>query len=203
MGYKEQYRKIAETILDILFPKFCVSCGKEGRYLCTECNLFMSEANFICPSCQEAAFLGKKHKTCRDKGLDGLINFWDYEGIVKKLIREAKEDQLVGIYQEMLESGVYCMKTNKERFSEFLSFLLDKETTISFIPKEKKKFNYGEEIAKNLSQIFKKEIMESGGKQVVLIDDTWISGETLKKHARKMKEEGAEKVWGFTLARTP
>ncbi len=197
--------EIVRKILDILFPKFCIGCNKEGRYLCTDCTLFMSEANFICPACKEAAFFGRRHKRCsHKKGLDGLISLWDYEGLVKKLILETKQSQLIDIPQEMVEYGIYSMKENEERFSEFLSFLLDKETALSYIPAKKKGFNHAKEIAKNLSNAFKKEIIspckEEKRKQVVLVDDVWISGETMESHAKTFK---GSRVWGFTLARVP
>lgn len=27
-----------DLLLDVLFPKVCVGCGKEGKYICDKCN---------------------------------------------------------------------------------------------------------------------------------------------------------------------
>jgi competence protein ComFC len=37
---------------------------------------------------------------------------------------------------------------------------------------------------------------------VVLVDDVWTTGATMKECCKVLKKAGVEKVWGFTLART-
>lgn len=39
------------------------------------------------------------------------------------------------------------------------------------------------------------------GKKIVVVDDFWGSGTTLKECCRSLKEKGANSVWGFTLAK--
>ncbi|OHA63964.1 MAG: hypothetical protein A2842_00930 [Candidatus Wildermuthbacteria bacterium RIFCSPHIGHO2_01_FULL_48_25] len=39
--------------------------------------------------------------------------------------------------------------------------------------------------------------------RVVLVDDIWTTGATMKECCKELKKGGVEKVWGFTLARTP
>jgi len=40
-------------------------------------------------------------------------------------------------------------------------------------------------------------------KNVVLVDDVWTTGATLQECCKVLKKAGVEKVWGFTIARTP
>jgi len=40
-------------------------------------------------------------------------------------------------------------------------------------------------------------------KNVVLVDDVWTTGATLQECCKVLKKAGVEKVWGFTVARTP
>ena len=39
--------------------------------------------------------------------------------------------------------------------------------------------------------------------KAVLVDDIWTTGATMKECCKVLKKAGVEKVWGFTLARTP
>ena len=39
------------------------------------------------------------------------------------------------------------------------------------------------------------------GKDILLVDDVWTTGSTLKEAARTLKDAGAKTVWGLTLAR--
>jgi competence protein ComFC len=40
-------------------------------------------------------------------------------------------------------------------------------------------------------------------KKVVLVDDIWTTGATMKECCKVLKKAGIQEVWGFTLARTP
>ena len=37
---------------------------------------------------------------------------------------------------------------------------------------------------------------------VLLVDDVWTSGSTMKESAKVLKRQGVSKVWGFTFARS-
>lgn len=39
-------------------------------------------------------------------------------------------------------------------------------------------------------------------KNLILVDDVWTTGATMREAARLLKQVGARKIWGFTLART-
>jgi len=43
----EVLNKIKEWLLDILFPRFCLGCGREGTYICKDCAIFLSEVDMI------------------------------------------------------------------------------------------------------------------------------------------------------------
>lgn len=79
------------NILDLVFPKWCVGCGKIGKYVCERCQIGMNEEEQICPGCGRRSRYGLRHGYCKSKGnLDGVTCFWAYEGVVKKLIAGAK-----------------------------------------------------------------------------------------------------------------
>jgi len=40
-------------------------------------------------------------------------------------------------------------------------------------------------------------------KNIVLVDDVWTTGATMRECCKVLKKAGVQRVWGFTLARTP
>ena len=235
--------KVKDLVLDVLFPKFCVGCGIEGKYICDKCSIFISEAMPVCPICYNSSFFGETHQNCiKEYALDGLISIWDYEGIIKKIIHEIKYNGFTNIINECVESSFKLIAKDINRFYPFLSFLYSNNTYISYVPmylkREKKRgFNQAKIIAqeigrfsscniisllekttdtKSQAKLEKKERMENVKnsfniwvkpgltqiKHVLLVDDVFTTGATMQECCRVLKKAGAEKVWGFTLART-
>lgn len=38
------------SILDLVFPKTCLGCGREGKYLCSDCITKALSAKLLCPN---------------------------------------------------------------------------------------------------------------------------------------------------------
>ena len=80
------------NLLDLLFPKRCLGCGKWGRYICISCQQKLKPLRYLkCPVCEKPAIDGMTHPRCRTKySLDGLTSFFRYDGIIKKAIKRIK-----------------------------------------------------------------------------------------------------------------
>jgi predicted amidophosphoribosyltransferase len=79
------------SVLDLIFPKTCLSCDSEGKYICENCLARVKVLSPVCPYCEKASIDGFAHAKCRKKyGLDGLTSVWKYDGIVKKAIQALK-----------------------------------------------------------------------------------------------------------------
>ncbi len=234
---------IKDLFLNIFFPKLCLGCGKEGKYICDKCQVFLSESIPVCPVCGKGSFGGESHLFCSKRyGLDGLINIWDYEGIVKKSVHNIKYGGEFDIINELIDRSFQIVAEDKiNRFDEFLSFTSENDTYVTFVPmfhkKEKKRgFNQAKLIADKFGQkvncrvvsLLKKiKNTEDQAKlnkeqrlsnikdsfqfcnnnklsllQIILIDDVFTTGATMRECARILKQAGIKKVWGFTLART-
>lgn len=80
------------NLLDFLFPRRCVSCGKIGRYFCRKCCLkieFITRP--ICPVCGNPAIDGATHPRCKTRySLDGLTSFFRYNGVIRKAVKAIK-----------------------------------------------------------------------------------------------------------------
>lgn len=80
-----------DWLLNFLFPRRCVGCGRLGSYLCSDCQETVEVPPPICPMCCRPALDGITHPSCRmTYGLDGLVSFFNYRGVVKKALKHIK-----------------------------------------------------------------------------------------------------------------
>ncbi len=82
------------SILDLIFPKRCVNCGRLGQYICATCrrsvrSIAINES--ICPVCERPAIDGATHPRCKSRySLDGLISFFRYVGPIRHTVKSLK-----------------------------------------------------------------------------------------------------------------
>lgn len=218
-------------ILDIVFPKTCLECGREGVYICPNCLAKVRLAKPICPVCEKASIDGLTHVICSKKlGLDGLISIWEYEGVIRRAILALKFK--------------YSTEVGKELSARFLAytnnFFLPKAEVLVPIPifwyrENKRGFNQSSEVGKHVASFVKvgfepnllarskssKPQVELSGEarrenlkgvfslnpnikmpdSIMLFDDVFTTGSTLKEAAKVLKRAGVSKVWGLTIAR--
>jgi ComF family protein len=156
--------KTKEFLKDLLFPKFCLGCKKEGVFLCQDCRSLLDISEFdYCLCDQKPIRLPPESKSgkcqrCQNKKLSGLYFALSYKenSLTKKLIRQFK-------YQP------YIKELSKTLASILIEhFLLSKKNTDEIwqnsilipVPLDNKKlktrgYNQSEELAKELSKILK------------------------------------------------
>ena len=155
---KGMLEKLKNGVLEAVFPAACVSCGKEGAYICAQCEIFLVEASFICPVCRQASFTGERHRLCAPKyGLQGLVSVWEYEGAAQRLVHCIKYNGVTHAIGESIERACSSMVFNQRRFGTFLSFLFSPDTLVTFVPMHSKKekrrgFNQAELFANMLAK---------------------------------------------------
>ena len=124
-----RYHMGVEWLVNFLFPKKCVNCGKVGSYVCEKCEVGLWEEEQICPVCTRNSRYGLVHKYChRSWGLDGLTCLWTYEGIARKIIKKAKYKFFYDILSELTVSG--SQLTVRPEFTYFERFLQEKPTVV-------------------------------------------------------------------------
>jgi competence protein ComFC len=90
------------SLLDLLFPKTCLECKKDGGYVCKDCVSKVSLLTSVCPYCEKASIDGFTHAKCKKKyGLDGITSIWKYEGVVKKAVSTLKYKYATEIVREI------------------------------------------------------------------------------------------------------
>jgi len=203
--------KIKNLIFDILFPKTCFSCKREGDYLCQDCQALLNISGF--------------HRPSPIQNLDDLYWACDYKNhLIGKLIRNFKYEPFVRELGKNLCSLIVAhlqLADNKPDFSEF---------TLIPVPLHRKRlkwrgFNQAEELAKGLTDFLKipllltdlnrvketKEGVENAficqnletikGKKILLVDDFYLTGATMAECAKALRKAGAEKIIGIVVAR--
>jgi competence protein ComFC len=204
--------QIKEFMLDILMPRFCLNCGREGSYICDKCKLFLGEV---------------------ENNIPEVFSCWEYEGIVKKALSKIKSEGNNQVARELIEIAfekfefnisndiwityIPIFKKDQEN-SEFNSakiiahqlnenFVKEiKQSLIvkSLLKKIKDKNQTGlnlKERKENVKGIFKFVPCGRIPEKVLLVDDICVTGATIEEGIRVLKETGVKEVWGFTLAR--
>ncbi len=112
---------IIPYLLDILFPKKCVGCGKMGKYVCSECEVGLWEEEQICPVCARNSRYGLPHKYCHEPySLDGLMCLWAYDGMARKLISRAKYKGRFDLLKFFILNFKFEINIPMFKFNEFL-----------------------------------------------------------------------------------
>lgn len=240
-------------ILDILFPKKCIGCKKEGSYFCQDCVSNILQTYLVCPQCQDLAIGGQTHPLCKRKyGLDGLWSLGLYQGSLRRVIQKLKYEPFL-----VKEFAPVLVDIMLEYWAKYQPFVLDQikrdrgqgwvvmSVPLHWYRENKRGFNQSAEIGQLLSkklglgycdglkrvrytkpQVRLKRIdrwenikgafavakplerklassayLLNHGPYVLLVDDVWTTGSTLKECCFVLKKAGAKKVWAVTLAR--
>src|SRR3989338_9631662 len=201
--------KLKGGILDILLPKFCVGCGREGLYICKACEVFLSEV----PLSKE------------------VMAVWEYEGLMEKLIYKIKFDGCYHIIDELVEKALVRVELKlpedtvityvpmwpkKERQrgfnqSEFIARKIgdvhsrgvhgllekakDNRSQVGLGPKER------EENVKGVFKYLPRGFNSMEARNVLLVDDVYTTGATMRECTKVLKRAGAKNVWCFAIAR--
>jgi len=199
--------KIKDGLLDILWPKMCLDCGEEGRYICSNCEVFLSEV---------------------DMSRTDIVSMWEYEGLIKKLINKIKKEGCYDIINELMEK--IFMKTEfalpENTYITYVPMRERKLRSKGFNLSELIARKVGEKVNKPVVNLLKK-IKENRSQEdlgvaerrenvkdvfavredcicpanVLLVDDFLVSGTTMRECFGILKSAGVKKVFGFTLAR--
>ncbi len=222
-------KKVKNFLLDLIFPKFCYGCQKQGSYLCQDCQSILN--------------VNEYHQPFKTEYLDDL-----YFSIAYKTSGSSYQDRLIHLlihkfkyypFVRELSQPLSDLIINHFQLSEKPTPFNNKEFLIVPVPSSQKRkkwrgYNQAEEIANHLSSylkikminnilIKKKEtpfqsqlnqkereenILDSFQsktkikKNILLVDDVYTTGATINECAKTLKKSGAKKVIALTIART-
>lgn len=216
-------------LLNLLFPKTCVGCGKFGNYICENClkRIEYLETQ-VCSECYKGAIGGQTHPYCQKRyGLDGVISVVNYKSPVREMVQQLKYRFTTSLLDEISEKLVFDknlvrnknwtvlplpLHRSRQNFRGFnqaellgkivaTKFDLNFDNTI-LIKTAKTKAQVGltkNERKDNVANVFKV-AKTIENNAYFIFDDVWTSGASLKSAASELKKAGAKTVWGLTLA---
>lgn len=212
------------SLIDLIYPKYCVGCGVEGSYVCIECRKKLFRPDPICPMCCKPSLDGWTHPRCHEKNsLDRLIVGLSYKGIVQTCLKKVKYksnwDIATFLYDaamfdnmpEMIVSAVpmWSRKLSERGFNqaEIISDKVAKQSKLTHlvlldrVRETRPMFGLSKiERKTNISNAFRY-IENNSIHKVLLVDDVWTTGSTMRECAKTLKLNGVTEVWGLTLAR--
>jgi ComF family protein len=140
---------LKENFFDLIFPKFCLSCGAEGNWLCRSCRQALKiQPKEICPVCRREV-VGAK---CPGDVLSKLWVLSEYhEPLIENSIRRLKYDFLTALISEVwsLYLNNFWLKFNRD---------ISHRSLLVPVPLHRRKllergFNQSTLIARELSEI--------------------------------------------------
>ncbi len=205
-------------LLDLIFPKKCLECGKSGSYLCVNC-------------LQKVSQIGASGKH---------FAAFKYEGVVRKAIIALKykfvfdiAEELASLFAERIKNSkltinntvlipvpLHKRRENWRGFnqSEILGRLVAQKLGWGFAPKvvirlentipqahlgrQERLRNLRGKFAVNESAL--RSILsevEGLNPTFVIFDDVWTTGSTIKEIESVLTKNGIKDVWGMTVAR--
>jgi ComF family protein len=217
-------------LLDLFFPKRCVACGSFGTYLCEEDRLSIRAGKDFCPICLKSSVLGFTHSKCkRALGLDGLVCVFYYKSPIKDLLHELKYKMVRDLLETLLLETKRSKKLSEYDFTGFdlipIPLFWQKKNWRGFNQTEE----IGKRIAKLLKIKYLDKILVKSKstppqaklarqarmvaveksfnaladlhqRKILLFDDVWTTGATMKEAAKVLKRKGAVEVWGLVIA---
>ncbi|MCX8008919.1 MAG: ComF family protein [Patescibacteria group bacterium] len=224
------------SLLDLIFPKFCVGCGEIGSYICPSCKKTIEPiVDTICPMCDRQTIHGQTHISCKKShSMDGLISCFRYKGVIQKLIKRIKYQfvsdcmkDLVGLcvqyinfldtYSFLQDATVVPIPLHPTRlryrgfnqaavFGKALAHVCNLSFTDALLRRKRSsrpqvEMKTKKERIKNINDMFEVCEKTSIPSVVLLVDDVFTTGATMRDATKALKRCGVKTVWGFTIAR--
>jgi ComF family protein len=205
--------------LNVLFPRWCLGCGKEGSYICPSCLEKLPRLNTEVPSHLDLPL-----------SIDAIYSPFRFEGTVRRAVHELKYRHLRDVsgalaalmneylvHKEIPGDLLVPVPLHPGRLrwrgynhaallAGHLSHFCGLPLVSGCLARKKAAAPQAEsasleERRKNVTDAFFCCNGKISGKNVILVDDVATSGATLNACAAALKEAGAAAVYGLTIAR--
>jgi ComF family protein len=187
----KNYLRFKNFILDLIFPKKCLNCGKERTFCCEDCFSLIEINPFeycLCEKPQKTVREGHCSR-CDKKALNGLYAATDFkQKIVKQLIHNFK-------YRQQIKELAYPLSALILTHLYFIAKDFPPDSLLIPVPlfarrKKRRGFNQAEEIGKIISE---KTNIELSAENLIRVKNT-PQQVGLNKEEREKNIQGAFEV---------
>lgn len=94
---RPQLAQLKRIALDLLFPRWCLGCGREGELICPSCcHALPKLLPPLCPRCGKPQASGIVCPACvsSQPEIDGICSPFRFEGVMRKAIHQLKYSNL-------------------------------------------------------------------------------------------------------------
>lgn len=184
----------------------------------------------LCSECDLPAFGAATHPKCkRAFGLDGLLSVFHYDGVIKKAIKLLKYQLVSDCAQDVIHLipkntlnlvpqhlVLYPIPLHKNRLKwrgfnqaqvlgKYIAQKLEIEMVSGLLCRTNARtpqadINRRSLRLQNMRGVFTLKSPQLP-KRILLVDDVYTTGATLKEATKMLKRNGVEVVWGLTIAR--
>jgi ComF family protein len=207
-------RQLADTALDFLFPARCVGCQRAGSLFCERCQ---SALQVPTPVKEPGSPLTERRATAEfDGAIRKAIHALKYQGqrrmavpLSQRLFAQLRQSD----WQPTMVTAAPMHESRlRERGYNQAALLAEPLAQAAGLP-----FHAGairrvretrtqvglnaHERQENVAEAFLADLGLARGQQIVIVDDVYTTGATLRECASALLDAGAVKVWALTVAK--
>ena len=208
-----------EKILNILFPKMCLNCGKQGEgYLCSSCFLKSNFKFKIIPVKNKhynyLIYLGKYKNEIRRKMLDfkfynkAFINEYFLEFLLKNknICAFLKNFDLIipvpMFKTKKLKRGYNQTELLRKNLSKKLELEYLEDVLVKIKENRTQSLVLKNERKQNVKNVFKIENpFYIKNKKIILVDDIYTTGATIDECTKLLKKSGVKEILVLVIAK--
>jgi len=213
--------------LDLLFPPSCGVCGTGGSFLCLTCRARLPAADG--PRCRRCWAITARAVCgdCAHSPLDGARALYVFDGGARALVHELKYRSLHALAQPMAELladsflvepfpadvvmpvPLHRRRRRQRGFnqSELLARVLARRAELELDVRTLQRTRDTPQQTQTDDRTRREQNVRAAfscrtsliGRRVLLIDDVWTTGATLRECARTLRQAGAASVWALTF----
>lgn len=207
-----------KLLLNILFPIECISCGKEGFFICDNCFdiIKINEQGSFQNECISQVHVSASY---HQKVLQKLIHFFKYQFIkdlgfsLSKIItiyydkveNKLKSPIVISVPLHKIRQRERCFNQSEvlgKIFADYFKYEFKNDLILRKVNTRHQADLKREERLKNIGNAFViKNIDFVKSKNFIIIDDVYTTGSTVLEIAKLLKQYEANEIWVLVIAK--
>ncbi|MBX3062558.1 MAG: ComF family protein [Anaerolineae bacterium] len=209
-------RQLADSALDLLFPPRCISCNRAGSLLCQDCQAALTP---VAPVVHITGPLREHRATAVFEGaIRESLHALKYENqqrmalalgsrlydeykraawtatVITAAPLHANRQRTRGYNQAGLLAQNLAQRAGIPYIPDLLQRVRDTQSQVGLTMRERQA---------NVADAFIADSRRTKAQHIVIVDDVYTTGATLRACADALRQAGAAEVWGLTVAAAP